>query len=87
MDYIGGFHGGHQELDTTESLSLFWSENAGSQGNCLFYILRSYILLAPKWLLCECLSLIHVQLFAKPWTTARQTPLFMGFSRPEYWSG
>ena len=68
MDYIGGFHGGHQELDTTESLSLFWSENAGSQGNCLFYILRSYILLAPKWLLCECLSLIHVQLFATPWT-------------------
>ena len=22
-----------------------------------------------------------------PWTTARQAPLFMGFSRQEYWSG
>ena len=22
-----------------------------------------------------------------PWTVARQTPLFMGFSRQEYWSG
>ena len=24
---------------------------------------------------------------ATPWTTARQTPLSMGFSRREYWSG
>ncbi|KAM7239638.1 hypothetical protein CapIbe_009133, partial [Capra ibex] len=28
-----------------------------------------------------------VQLFATPWTVARQAPLFMGFSRQEYWSG
>ena len=27
-----------------------------------------------------------VQLFATPWTVARQTPLSMGFSRKEYWS-
>ena len=32
-------------------------------------------------------SLSHVQLFATPWTVARQAPLFMGFSRQEYWSG
>ena len=25
--------------------------------------------------------------FASPWTVAHQTPLFMGFSRQEYWSG
>ena len=25
--------------------------------------------------------------FATPWTIARQAPLFMGFSRQEYWSG
>ena len=25
--------------------------------------------------------------FATPWTVARQAPLSMGFSRPEYWSG
>ena len=28
----------------------------------------------------------HVQLFATPWTVAHQAPLFMGFSRHEYWS-
>ena len=31
--------------------------------------------------------LSHVQLFASPWTVARQVPLPMGFSRQEYWSG
>ena len=29
----------------------------------------------------------HVQLFATPWTAARQTPLPMGFPRQEYWGG
>ena len=29
----------------------------------------------------------HVWLSATPWTTVRQVPLSMGFSRPEYWSG
>ena len=29
----------------------------------------------------------HVQLFATPWTVARQAPLSMGFSRQECWSG
>ena len=28
-----------------------------------------------------------VQLFVTPWTVACQAPLFMGFSRQEYWSG
>ena len=28
-----------------------------------------------------------VQIFATPWTVARQTPLSMAFSRKEYWSG
>ena len=32
-------------------------------------------------------SLSHVQLFATPWTAARQVPLNMGFSRQEYWNG
>ena len=32
-------------------------------------------------------SLSHVQLFAIPWTAARQAPPSMGFSRQEYWSG
>ena len=29
----------------------------------------------------------RVRLFVTPWTVARQTPLSMGFSRQEYWSG
>ena len=32
-------------------------------------------------------SLSRVQLFATPWTVARQAPLSMGFSKQEYWSG
>ena len=31
--------------------------------------------------------LSHVRLFGTPWTVARQAPLFMGFSRQEYWIG
>ena len=33
------------------------------------------------------LSLSRVRLYATPWTVAHQAPLFMGFSRQEYWSG
>ena len=32
-------------------------------------------------------SLSRVQLFATPWTIACHTPLSIGFSRQEYWSG
>ena len=32
-------------------------------------------------------SLSHVWLFATPCTAARQAPMFMGFSRQEYWNG
>ena len=31
--------------------------------------------------------LSHVRLFEAPWTAAYHTPLSMGFSRQEYWSG
>ena len=35
-----------------------------------------------------CAQLLHrVQYFATPWTIAHQTPLSMGFSRQECWSG
>ena len=36
--------------------------------------------------MCVCWSLNHVWLFATPWTIAHQAPLFVGFSRQEYWS-
>ena len=32
-------------------------------------------------------SLSRVRLFATPWTVAYQTPLSMGFSKQQYWSG
>ena len=32
-------------------------------------------------------SLSRVWLFVTPWTVANQAPLFMGFSRQEYWNG
>ena len=35
----------------------------------------------------KCQSLIHVQVFATPWTVAHQASLFMEFSRWECWSG
>ena len=35
--------------------------------------------------MCELLS--RVPFFATPWTVACQSPLSMGFSRDEYWSG
>ena len=36
---------------------------------------------------CYLCHLSCVQLFAIPWTVAPQSPLSMGFSRQEYWSG
>ena len=36
---------------------------------------------------CMLSCFIHVQLFVMLWTVAHQAPLFMGFSRQEYWSG
>ena len=35
----------------------------------------------------KCHSLSRVQLFVAPWTVAHQTPLSIGFSRQEHWSG
>ena len=36
---------------------------------------------------CVLSCFTRVWLFATPWTVAIQTPLSMGFSRQEYWSG
>ena len=37
--------------------------------------------------MCCAQSLTRVQLFATPWTIARQASLSTGISRQEYWSG
>ena len=44
-------------------------------------------LLPPKQSSVHAQWLSLVQIFATPWTTARQAPLSMGYSRQEYWSG
>ena len=36
---------------------------------------------------CCCLIAKPCPTLATPWTVARRAPLFMGFSRQEYWSG
>ena len=41
----------------------------------------------PQFKSIEVKSLSCVRLFAMPWTVAYYTPLSMGFSRQEYWSG
>ena len=41
---------------------------------------------ASKWKV-KVKSLSRVQLFVTPWTVAYHTPLSMGFSQQEYWSG
>ena len=35
---------------------------------------------------CALSCFSHVQLFVILWTVAHQAPLFMGFSRQEYWN-
>ena len=52
---------------------------------CLAWRILSITLIA-----CEKVKvklLIHVRLFATPWTVAYQAPPSMGFSRQKYWSG
>ena len=47
--------------------------------------INAYMWNLDKWYVLSCFS--HVQLFVTLWTVACQTPLSMGFSRQEYWSG
>ena len=47
-----------------------------------------YITQFCKLTVCVCAcALKHVQLFVAPQTVAHQSPLSIGFSRQEYWSG
>ena len=50
-----------------------------------FLRLETVVLEYPHVCVLRCFS--HAQLFAVLWTRACQAPLFMGFSRQEYWSG
>ena len=50
-----------------------------------FIICNFFVFTYKAMILAQSLSL--AQLFATPWTIARQVPLSMGFSRQEHWSG
>ena len=51
------------------------------------YIVKIY-LLQLYVCVCVCDQLLSlVQLFVTTWTVAHQAPLFMKFSKQEYWSG
>ena len=66
-------------------------KNLKSQTNVLYSSVVSfwYLNSVMFFILCcyESVLLSHVQLFVTLWTIAHQAPLFMEFSRQEYWSG
>ena len=79
-------------------VSLEWAPNTYLNANTSSSVVfaghedgQSLLLLAclPGSVVCPLLlkMLSRVRLFEIPWTVAYQAPLFMGFSRQEYWSG
>ena len=73
----------------------------GKRINLHFYLQKFWLLNRKKHVqytlcahacLCVCVVCVlsgfsHVWLFVNPWTIALQAPLFMGFSKQEYWNG
>ena len=53
----------------------------------LDFIMRAMGRHIKKCLVCALSHFSHVQVCATLWTLAHQSPLSMGFSRQEYWSG
>ena len=58
---------------------------------CFAFYWEKQVKKQNKWCpacMCAVLSRFsHARLFAIPWMAVLQAPLFMGFSRQEYWSG
>ena len=56
---------------------------------CITLLLINILCHIEYIIICVCcvLLLSRVRLFVTTWTVAHQAPLFMGFSRHEYWSG
>ena len=78
----------HRRLEQTPEQSSLKSQKSLSCKS-LYELTKFSHPLVQAFLTCahvlSCFS--HVWLFATPWAVARQAPLSMGFSRPEYWSG
>ena len=53
----------------------------------MHFISLTFLISLAKTLVSKVKSLSRVRLFVTPWTTARQAPQSMAFSRQEYWSG
>ena len=71
------------------SVTLGWIITVSSCNSdlCIIIKTKNLPLLSPCfmiWLHAGCF--ICVQLCVTPWTVAHQAPLFMGFSRQQYWS-
>ena len=90
----------HSNGDSTQSNSAmcFHLHSGLSMQQCITHVNDNLVWDKPVILLELCsssqrwarerfLSCCSVQLFATPWTVARQVPLSMGFPRQEYWSG
>ena len=74
------------QKEVGQRLTEFCQENALVIANIFFQQIRDdstqrYHQISSVQLLSS------VRLFATPWTIAYQTPLSMGFSRQQYWSG
>ena len=81
---------GVAELDMTGRLSLHSHRSFVLENRCFTTLCQ--LLLCSKLsqldtYTCWAVSLSRVCPFVTLWTVARQAPLSMGFSRPEYWSG
>ena len=76
----------------TYTATSFTTAKKCKQGKCPSvgkWISKVWCIHRMEYLLCFAL-LSHfscVQPFVTPWTIAHQAPLFLGFSRQEYWSG
>ena len=76
------------------SLSKLWEVvkdreawNVQSMGSQSWARLRDWTTATTTTYACVLRGFSCVQIFATLWPVARQAPLFMGFSRQEYWSG
>ena len=63
-----------------------WDSPGKNTGVGCHFLLQCMKVKSEKWKV-KVKSLSRVRLLATPWTAAYKTPLSMGFSRQEYWSG